>query len=110
MCRANGRLLVAPKNYDVVSIFNDMPSVTDDIVLQKAFQEKRILITGDKDFGDMVFRQSRQHCGIVLLRLLDQFTPNKIRVLEWLLNNHLQDVANNFIVVNENLAVRIIKF
>ena len=96
------------QNYDVISVFDDMRGATDDVVLQKAFQENRILITADKDFGDMVFKQKDQHQGIVLLRLSDQTTSNKIKVLEWLLEHHLQDLLYNFVVVNEK-AVRIIQ-
>lgn len=96
------------KNYDVVSVFNEMRGATDDIVLQKAFQENRILITADKDFGDMIFRQKDQHWGVVLLRLSDQTTPNKIKVLEWLLEHHNQNLLYNFVVVTEK-TVRIIQ-
>lgn len=96
------------ENYDVISVFNDMRGATDDIVLQKAFQENRILITADKDFGDMIFRQKDQHVGVVLLRLSDQTTPNKIKVLEWLLENHHQNLLYNFVVVTEK-TVRIIQ-
>lgn len=95
-------------NYDVVSIFDEMRGATDDLVLQKAFQENRILITADKDFGDMVFRQKDQHHGVVLLRLLDQTTPNKIKVLEWLLETNHENLSYNFVVVTEK-TVRIIQ-
>ncbi len=37
-------------------------------VLARAFSEKMILLTEDKDFGDLVFRQSRSMCGVILIR------------------------------------------
>lgn len=41
----------------------------DDAVLALAFTEGRVLVTFDKDFGDMAFREGKQAtCGVVLLR------------------------------------------
>ena len=43
-----------------------------------ALAEKWILITNDKDFGEMIFRERRKHHGIVFLRLSDERSANKI--------------------------------
>jgi len=101
-------LWLRQNNYDVFSIFDDMRGATDNVVLKKASQENRILITSDKDFGDMIFNQKEQYHGVVLLRLLDQTTPNKIKVLEWLFEHHYKDLTRNFVVVTEK-TVRIIQ-
>jgi predicted nuclease of predicted toxin-antitoxin system len=45
------------------------PGVTDEEVLQRSAAEGAVLITSDKDFGELVFRQGRAHHGLVLLRL-----------------------------------------
>lgn len=39
--------------------------------LNLAYREQRIVITSDKDFGDLVFRDRRASRGIILLRLED---------------------------------------
>jgi predicted nuclease of predicted toxin-antitoxin system len=39
----------------------------DDIILEWAVDEKRVLITMDKDFGELIYRQGKPHCGIVRL-------------------------------------------
>ena len=41
----------------------------DDTVLVMSVAENRVLVTFDKDFGEMAFRQGRDAtCGIILLR------------------------------------------
>jgi predicted nuclease of predicted toxin-antitoxin system len=39
----------------------------DEDILAQAHQEQRILITLDKDFGELAIRQGLPHCGIVRL-------------------------------------------
>jgi len=45
-----------------------MRGATDDAILERAFTEHRVLLTEDKDFGELVFRLGRPARGIVLLR------------------------------------------
>jgi len=66
----------------------------------------RILITNDKDFGEMVFRERRPHKGIILLRLEDERISNKIAVLGQLFEQHADELGGNFVVVTET-TVRI---
>jgi predicted nuclease of predicted toxin-antitoxin system len=70
--------------------------------------ENRVLITGDKDFGEMIFRFRMAHCGVILLRLTNERSSNKISALEIVLKNHKQDIAKNFLIASESF-VRVIK-
>ncbi len=58
---------------------------SDVILLQYARQEKRILITRDKDFGALVFLQVLDHGGVILLRItfdtLDDVHQELLRLL-----------------------------
>ena len=65
-------------------------------------QEDRILITCDKDFGDLVFRELRSHVGVVLLRLKDYRPKTIIHVLGKFLNEHAERIGGGFVVVTEN--------
>ncbi len=57
--------------HDVGWVRSDAPGATDDDVLAKALAERRILLTFDKDFGELVFaRGTAASCGIVLFRVL----------------------------------------
>ena len=60
-----------------------------------------ILTTGDKDFGEKVYREKRSHRGIVLLRLDDARSSNKIDALKRLLVEYSQNLENNYVVVTD---------
>ncbi len=96
------------QGYDVTSILEFSPGVPDVIVLQKALLENRVLITMDKDFGDIVFRNNSNHCGIILLRLFNWQPKHKINILEKILTHYADQIQNNFIVVTEQ-SVRIVR-
>ena len=70
------------EHYDVLSVYNEMRGENDINIIQKSFHEKRILITNDKDFGELVFKHNIPNAGIILLRLKDERTKNKINVLK----------------------------
>ncbi len=54
---------------DVAWIKELSPSADDDAVLAKSLSDGRVLVTFDKDFGEMAFRQGKTAtCGVVLLR------------------------------------------
>ena len=57
------------QGHDVFCVFSDARGFDDHSILEKAYREHRVVITADKDFGAMVFRESKSHCGIILLRL-----------------------------------------
>lgn len=46
------------------------PSITDDVVLERANEKAALLLTADKDFGELLFSEGRLSSGgVVLLRL-----------------------------------------
>jgi predicted nuclease of predicted toxin-antitoxin system len=46
--------------------------------LSIAFREQHILLTSDKDFGDLVFRHRLPHAGVILFRL--GYVPIEARI------------------------------
>jgi len=50
----------------------------------------------------MIFRQKKTHNGVIFLRLNDERSVMKIKVIENVLMEHLDDIKNNFIVASEN--------
>ncbi len=62
--------LLREHGHDVVWIREVASGLPDDQVLARALTEQRVLITFDKDFGDLVFRGgAAASCGIVLFRI-----------------------------------------
>jgi len=55
--------------HTVVYVAELYHSVADDEVLRQANTRNALLITADKDFGELVFRQGQAHSGVILLRL-----------------------------------------
>lgn len=56
--------------HDVAWIRQDAAGSADDAVFKRAQQEDRVLLTFDKDFGELAFRAARTAAsGIILFRL-----------------------------------------
>ncbi|MBK5961340.1 hypothetical protein CCR97_24500 [Rhodoplanes elegans] len=55
--------------HDVLDVAERAPGATDAEVIALAWSESRLLLTEDKDFGDLVFRQVKTVPGLVLLRI-----------------------------------------
>lgn len=92
--------------HDVEAVGELMPQALDDRVLEYAWQERRILVTNDRDFGDKVYREGRPHAGVLLLRLADDRAATKVRIITALLAAHSDQLAGRFVVVTER-SIRI---
>ncbi len=58
------------EGFDVKWVHQAFQGIDDMTVIEKANEEQRIIITFDKDFGDLVFKsQQKIHFGVILLRL-----------------------------------------
>ena len=87
--------------HDVVVVAESMSQADDQTILDRAFDEKRILITNDKDFGELVFRQGFSHYGVLLLRLQDDSSANRVRVVKTVLGQYGELLKMNFLVATE---------
>ena len=94
--------------HDVVSIYDDFAGISDHMVLKKSIEENRMLITSDKDFGEIIFKNKHKHVGVLFLRLLDERPLNKIFILDKVLQNYSNELHENFIVVTD-INIRIVK-
>jgi predicted nuclease of predicted toxin-antitoxin system len=67
-----GAAVTAPRaaGHDVVWVRSVAPGTTDSLILEWAAREERILLTFDKDFGELARGSSLPpKCGVVLLRM-----------------------------------------
>ena len=92
---------IREENLDVISVFEEFPGARDKEVLKKAVLDERILITSDKDFGEMIFRNQECHCGVILLRLINERPEFKIKVLQHVLIHYAEKLEGNFVVATE---------
>jgi predicted nuclease of predicted toxin-antitoxin system len=57
--------------HDVASITEDSPGIPDEVVMQRAHAENRIVVTFDRDYGELMFRRRLPRpAGVLYLRFL----------------------------------------
>ena len=54
--------------FDVVAVAEVTPRTSDEAVIERAAREGRVLLTEDKDFGQLVYASARSTAGVILLR------------------------------------------
>src|SRR4051794_1593617 len=88
--------------HDVTIVARDYQQGLSDLsVLEIASREGRILITNDSDFGELIFRESLPHAGVIYFRY--KYEPAidlKIAQLERLLKRG-EAGLNGFLVISE---------
>ena len=93
--------------HDVLFVRDRDPKMSDTNILDWAVSEGRLIVTMDKDFGDLVFRTRRSHCGILLLRLEAARTAEKIAVIQIAFNQYDWAITKHFCVYQDGrLRVR----
>jgi predicted nuclease of predicted toxin-antitoxin system len=85
--------------HQVLYIAEMAPSLPDDEVLILANNEGAILLTADKDFGELIFRQRRLSPGVVLIRLAGLTPTDKAILVRLVVAERANDLANAFTVV-----------
>jgi predicted nuclease of predicted toxin-antitoxin system len=86
--------------HDVLWIAEDCPSVRDEHVLDLAVRESRTLLTHDKDFGELAFRQGLPATsGVVLLPVAP--IPSLVAELASRAFSERADFRGKFVLVEE---------
>jgi predicted nuclease of predicted toxin-antitoxin system len=80
---------------------------SDKEVFQKAVAEKRILLTFDLDFGEIVALSERHVLSIILFRLHNTRTPHVIERLAKVLNDASKALEKGAIIVVEESRYRV---
>lgn len=97
--------IVAPltqMGHDVISQHTEDPNADDEVILQHAFRDKRVVVTYDKDFGELVFKHGAGYYGVILLRTRDESYRTQLQVLGEFLNTHAEhEVQEHFWVITE---------
>ncbi|MCI0529224.1 MAG: DUF5615 family PIN-like protein [Nitrospira sp.] len=93
--------------YDVKAVRDISSSMEDDEILQMAVSESRIVLTMDKDFGELVYNFSLPHAGVLLLRLEEAKADEKVKIVKSILENYADQLPNKFSVFqNGRLRIR----
>lgn len=89
------------QGFDVKTVSEFFPSREDIYLFQKAYQEERIIVTNDKDFGYLIFKTQLPPPSIILFRLKDESPQENINALKQVLNLPLEKIHNHLIVISE---------
>lgn len=90
--------------HEVLYIAEMEPGVSDEIVLERAREKSAVLITSDKDFGELVFRLGRMAGGVVLLRLAGLSAAAKTAVVSEAVSAYGQEIQGAFTVVSPGVV------
>ena len=102
----NNNLITAMLNagYDVFSIRDKMRSEKDSQIAVFSLNPPRIIVTEDKDFGEIVYHKNLRVSGIILLRYLPfeyEIIENKLLAY---LAAHVHSSIGKFVVINAKLT------
>jgi uncharacterized protein (DUF433 family)/predicted nuclease of predicted toxin-antitoxin system len=93
--------------YDAVSVRDVDSRAKDQDILQLAVREGRMIITMDKDFGELVYNSGLAHSGVLILRLEDATSEEKVDVVKAILSEFAASIENKFCVYqNGKLRIR----
>jgi len=93
--------VLARDGHDIAWIRSEAPGISDGEVMRLAHQQNRIILTYDKDFGELAVRDTICPCrGIILLRI-PQKNPDWVAgyIREVILSR--QDWEGHFSVIEE---------
>ena len=77
----------------------------DDDILRQSVEQGRVLISRDKDFGELIFRDGHDHLGI--LRLVGLSVRTEPRVAVFVIAFHESELLSNAIITAGPSSIRI---
>jgi len=86
--------------HDVTVVADISPRADDEAIVALAAREQRILLTEDKDFGQLVYAASVKTGGVVLLRFRTGDRPEVARTLLDFVDRHGASLPGRFAVVS----------
>jgi predicted nuclease of predicted toxin-antitoxin system len=76
---------------------------SDQEILAAANQSQTLLLTCDKDFGELVYRQRLATAGVVLIRLDGLSAEAKARIVQATMTAHVSELDDAFAVISPGL-------
>lgn len=64
--------LLRRAGHDVVSITEESPGIADDQILRRAIGDERVILTFDRDYGELIYRIGMPAAAVLYLR----YDPN----------------------------------
>lgn len=87
------------EGHDVLYVAEIEAGICDEVVLERSNQEGRILLTRDKDFGELAYKDRKIHTGIVLSRLHELSSEHKAELVCKAVREYGEQLAEAFTVI-----------
>jgi predicted nuclease of predicted toxin-antitoxin system len=85
--------------HDVLAVAVEMPAAPDEAVIDRAVAEGRVLVTEDKDFGELAFKHDRRPTSVIRLALAGYQPPQKAKRLRDVLEEEGKKINGRMVVV-----------
>jgi predicted nuclease of predicted toxin-antitoxin system len=79
------------------------PEIDDRSVLALANADEAMVLTSDKDFGELVFRQQLVNAGVILYRLAGLSPNRKAAILVQAIEHHASEMLGAFVLIGPGL-------
>ena len=90
--------------HDVLYIAELEPGIADQIVFDKANRLNALLITADKDFGELVFRQGIVRAGVILLCLAGLSPITRASIVTAVVQKRENELSGAFTVISPGVV------
>ena len=87
------------KGFDIIAVGIDYSGITDEEVMTLAINEGRIILTFDKDYGELIFKYGyKPDRGVIFLRLDAYESDEPGKIIEQMLNTAYFDTERKLTV------------
>lgn len=90
--------------HDVLYVAEMEPSIPDEVVLQRANEHQAMLVTQDKDYGELVYRRGLIHLGVILVRLEGLLPETKARIVSKVIAQRGLEMPHAFSVISPGMV------
>ena len=80
----------------------EMRGATDKEVLEKCLEYDCILVTKDKDFGELVIRNNLSSKGVILIRIENLSIKENCLLVASFIKKYSEELSNSFTVIQED--------
>ena len=99
--------LLREDGYDIVAIPEEEPGTEDDSILARAAREERVVITYDRDYGELNYRAAMPSPpGVIYFRYQPPYPSEPAEVIRRLVEEELQFLGNFTIIERERIRQR----
>jgi len=97
--------LLKKQGLDIISVTDFAFGLGDEEVLDLANRNERIVITFDRDFGQLIFKKKRKSKGLILLRFVPKSPQQTVTIIRQVLATKIK-IENSVVTVKKD-SIRI---